>query len=70
MKLSERRACCLARCNRRTYRRVRKGRDDEPLRVRLEALVAERRRFGHRRLAVMLRREGLHVNRKSVYRVY
>jgi len=70
VKLSERRACFLARCNRRTYRRVRKGRDDAFLRARLEALAAERRRFGYRRLAVMLRREGLHVNRKRVYRIY
>jgi len=70
VKLSERRACYLARCNRRTYRRVRKGRDDAFLRARLEELAAERRRFGYRRLAVMLRREGLHVNRKRVYRIY
>jgi len=70
VKLSERRACHLACCNRRTYRRVRTGRDDAALRDRLEALAAERRRFGYRRLAVMLRREGLRVNRKRVYRVY
>jgi hypothetical protein len=30
--------------------------DDVPLRTRLEELAAERRRFGYRRLAVLLRR--------------
>lgn len=34
------------------------------------ALAAERRRFGYRRLTVLLRREGLRVNHKRVYRLY
>ena len=33
-------------------------------------LTAERRRFGYRRLWVLLRREGFGVNRKRVYRLY
>jgi putative transposase len=40
------------------------------LRRRLEELAAERRRFGFRRLAVLLRREGVVVNIKRVLRVY
>ena len=44
--------------------------DDAPLRRRLEELAAERRRFGYRRLHVMLRREGWVVNIKRVRRVY
>ena len=37
---------------------------------RLKAIAAERRRFGYRRLGLMLRREGIVVNHKRVYRVY
>jgi putative transposase len=40
------------------------------LRVRLRALAEERRRFGYRRLHVLLRREGHAVNRKRVQRLY
>ena len=44
--------------------------DDNRLRERLKALAEERRRFGYRRLWVLLRREGHTVNRKWVYRLY
>jgi putative transposase len=44
--------------------------DDGPLRARLKVLAAERRRFGYRRLHVLLRREGWEVNHKKVYRIY
>jgi putative transposase len=40
------------------------------LHERLRELAAERRRFGYRRLAVLLRREGWAANWKRVYRVY
>ena len=40
------------------------------LRERLLTLAAERRRFGYRRLWVLLRREGFEVNHKRVYRLY
>jgi len=36
----------------------------------LKVLAEERRRFGYRRLWVLLRREGHAVNRKRVYRLY
>ena len=44
--------------------------DDEELRSRLKVLAAERRRFGYRRLHILLRREGVEVNWKKLYRVY
>lgn len=50
------------------YRRRRA--DDGELRERLKALAAQRRRFGYRRLWVLLRREGYAVNKKRVYRLY
>jgi len=37
---------------------------------RLKAIAAERRRFGYRRLGLMLRREGIVANQKRVYRIY
>ena len=43
---------------------------DAELRERLKALAQERRRFGYRRLHVLLRREGQVVNRKRVQRLY
>jgi len=43
---------------------------DQELRERLRQLAGERRRFGYRRLHVMLRREGEKVNHKRVYRLY
>lgn len=58
--LSQRRACGLVGIAPRVYRyRYRSTRgDDEDLRDRLRELSAERRRFGYRRLHVLLRREG------------
>ncbi len=46
------------------------GRGDDKLRERLRVIAAERRRFGYRRLHVLLCREGLVVNHKRVYRIY
>ena len=43
---------------------------DAGLRGRLRDLAAERRRFGYRRLAWLLHREGTAVNLKKVYRLY
>lgn len=39
------------------------------LRERLRRLAAERRRFGCRRLGVLLKREGIRMNRKKRYRL-
>ena len=44
--------------------------DDAELRTRLRELAEQRRRFGYRRLHVLLRREGVEVNRKRVQRLY
>ena len=68
--ISERRACRYVRANRRMIRYIRIPKNDGPLRARLEELAAERRRFGFRRLAVLLRRDGWTVNIKRVRRVY
>lgn len=44
--------------------------DDRAMRGRLKALTHEWRRFGHRRLHVLLEREGWAVNKKRVQRIY
>lgn len=44
--------------------------DDGALRERMHVLAGERRRFGYRRLHVLLRQEGLVENRKRMQRLY
>jgi len=44
--------------------------DDIVLRDRMKAIAHERRRFGYRRLHVLLRREGYQVNHKRLFRIY
>ncbi len=67
---SERRACALVGVDRSTCRYQERRADWPALRERLRGLAAERRRFGYRRLHVLLRREGYRVNLKRVYRLY
>ena len=68
--VSERRACSVVGVGRSTARYRGRRPDDAELRRRLRELAAERRRFGYRRLHVLLRREGLGANHKRVYRLY
>ena len=64
--VSERRACSVVGVGRSSVRYSGHGRDDAQLRQRLRELAAERRRFGYRRLHVLLQREGLSTNHKRV----
>ena len=64
--LSERRACRLARLDRSTFQYRKRDAGDE----RLRDLAGERRRFGYRRLGILLAREGLNANHKKLYRIY
>ena len=68
--LSERRSCGLASLWRATARYESRRSDDESVRTRLRELAALRKRFGYRRLGLLLRREGVVVNHKRVYRLY
>jgi putative transposase len=68
--MSERRACRVLGTDRTSVRYQATRPDDGDLRERLKALAQERRRFGYRRLHVLLRREGHAVNRKRVQRIY
>ena len=68
--ISERRACKLMLIWRSSHRYVSVKSDDAPLRKRLRELAESRPRWGMRRLHVLLRREGWHVNHKRVERLY
>jgi putative transposase len=68
--MSERRACQVIRADRKMIRyRSRRPADNE-LRCRLRELAAEQRRFGYRRLHILLRHEGHVMNRKKTQRIY
>ena len=62
VELSQRRACGLVEMDRGTCRYRRRRREDGHLRTRLRELAETRRRFGYRRLQVLLLREGWQVN--------
>src|SRR3954468_18384923 len=68
--VSERRACSALGTD-RTSVRFRSSRPDDALvRARLRELAAIRRRFGYRRLHILLRREGIAMNHKKLRRIY
>jgi putative transposase len=68
--MSQRRACQVIAGDRSSVRYQARRPDDGELRERLKALAQERRRFGYRRLHVLLRREGSVVNHKRLFRLY
>jgi putative transposase len=69
-RFTQKRACALAGIDPRVFRRAPKRSEDTELRSRLKELSTERRRFGYRRLHILLKREGWAVNWKRLYRIY
>ena len=67
--LSQRHVCRLLKIDPKTVRRP-ELRGDEAVRARLRTLAGERRRFGYRRLGILLGREGIRMNHKKLYRIY
>lgn len=68
--LSQRAACRITGCP-RSVAQYRLRRSDEPELVeRITAIAMERRRFGYRRIRLVLKREGHLVNHKRLYRIY
>ena len=63
--VSERRACSTLGADRTSVRYRSTRPDDATLRARLRELASLRRRFGYRRLHILLTREGLLMNHKS-----
>ncbi|WP_456682935.1 IS3 family transposase [Bradyrhizobium sp. USDA 3311] len=70
MSLSERRACSIVGADRKMVRYRSSRPPDAALRGRLRDLANERRRFGYRRLFVLLRREGEPSGINRIYRLY
>jgi putative transposase len=68
--VSERRACAALKIDRTSVRYRSRRPDDGLVRTRLRELAAARRRFGYRRLLVLMRREGLVMNHKKFRRLY
>jgi putative transposase len=68
--ISERRACSIIDADRSVIRYRHRRADDAATRTRLKELAAERRRFGWRRLKLLLEREGIRMNHKKLRRLY
>lgn len=68
--MSERRACSLVAADRTMVRYRSRHPPDTELRGRLRDLANQRRRFGYRRLFILLRREGEPSGINRIYRLY
>ena len=68
--VSKRRACRILGVNRSSVRYRSRRASDDAARLRIRELAAQRRRFGYRRLHVLLGREGWRMNRKCFRRLY
>ena len=69
-RISERHAARIVKLGISTLRYQSRKVFDEVLRRRLWELAGTYVRYGYRRLTVLLRREGWHVNAKRIYRLY
>jgi putative transposase len=68
--VSERRACSALGTDRASVRYRSRRPDDRAMRSRLRELASVRRRFGYRRLHILLTREGIAMNHKKLRRLY
>jgi len=68
--VSQRRACCAMQVDRATVRYKSRRPDDTDLREEIRTVAKERRRFGYRRIQVMLERKGIFMNHKKLRRIY
>jgi putative transposase len=67
--ISQRRACMLIGVDPKTVRRDRQP-DNPEIRKEMNKIARKRRRFGYRRIGVLLEREGMIMNHKKLYRIY
>ncbi|MBL3610577.1 IS3 family transposase [Rhodovulum sulfidophilum] len=67
--ISQRRACVLIGVDPKTVRRERPA-DNPEIREEMHKIAEKRRRFGYRRVGIMLERKGMVMNEKKLYRIY
>jgi putative transposase len=67
--ISQRRACRLVSVDPKTVRREPEL-DNPEIRKCMREIAATRRRFGYRRIGIMLEREGIVMNHKKLRRLY
>jgi len=68
--VSQRRACQVIGADRSSIRYRSRRPGDDIIRSRLREIAAVRRRFGYRRLHLLLRRERLLLNHQKLRRLY
>ena len=69
-RVSERRACRVARVPASTFRYESRQEPRTALRLRIREIAQVRVRYGYRKIRVLLQREGWKVGKKLVYRLY
>lgn len=65
-----RRAFAILEFDTSSYHYTSCGSDEAPLAARIKAICETRIRYGYRRVDVLLRREGWHVNQKRIREIY
>lgn len=69
-KRSERRACHLLGAHRSVVRYNSAKTSEDKLEGQVKKIAYEKRRFGYRRIHMILKRDGEQINHKKVYRIY
>jgi putative transposase len=69
-KLSERRGCDLSGLNRRSHRYRQRRKPLRKLTEKIRQLAMKHPSFGYRRIRALLRRDGIKINLKKVYRLW
>ena len=68
---SERHACAVVGLSRSLVRYIARRRKDEAELIKeIHKLAIRHKRYGYRRITVLLKREGFKVNKKRVYRIW
>lgn len=69
-RISERRGCTLVGLNRKSHRYRQRRKPENKLIKQIRQLAVKHPRFGYRRIWALLRRDGIKVNVKKVYRLW